>query len=149
MKTGRPTLYREEFIDEVDKYLAICVDEEKEFHKTRGTNSNTYERIVKVNLPMIEGFAEYLGVSKVSLYEWEGLYKEFSNALDKIRLANHNALTRGTLSGTYNPVIAKLMLSHNHGYKEKTDVTTNDQPITALSAEDREALENAKRLLNG
>lgn len=149
MKTGRPTLYKKNFVYEVDKYLAFCVDEEKEFHKTRGTNSNTYERIVNVNLPMIEGFAEYLGVSKKSLYEWEGLYPEFSHALDKIRLANHNALIRGSLSGTYNPVIGKLMLSHNHGYKEKTDVTTNDQAITALSAEDREALETAKKLLNG
>jgi hypothetical protein len=82
-----------------------------------------------VNLPSIEGFAEFLRVSKDSLYEWKKLYKDFSDALDEIMVKQHNALVSGGLSGTYSPVIAKLLLSSNHGYREKSDLTTDGKAL--------------------
>lgn len=129
-RTGRPTEYRNEFVDEVAKYLKKCKDKVTEFHKTRGDKSDSYERIVEVNLPTIEGFSEYIGVSKDSLYEWKSLYQDFSDALDEIIVKQHNALVSGGLSGTYSPVIAKLLLSSNHGYKEKSDVTSDGKALT-------------------
>lgn len=133
MKKGRPTEYKEEYIDKVDEYLEQCQEKYEEFHKTRGEKSDTYERIVKVNLPTIEGFSDFIDVNKSSLYEWEGQHTEFSDALNKIRRKQHERLVEGGLSGTYSPVITKLMLSNNHGYKEKTDVTTNDEKIEPIS----------------
>lgn len=126
---ARPSEYKEEYIAKVDEYLSTRTDEETEYHKTRGEKSDGYDRIIKVKLPTIEGFARFLDVNKTSLYEWEKIHPEFSNALDKIRIEQQNRLIDKGLSGDYNPVIAKLILSANHGMKEKTDVTTDGKAL--------------------
>jgi hypothetical protein len=119
------TEYKEEYIDEVDNYLNQCGEEEDIFHKTRGDNTNGFERVWKVDLPKIEGFAYYLGVHKDTIYKWEKENPKFSDALEKIRLKQHNMLVDGALSGRYNSTISKLMLSSNHGYKEKSETDNN------------------------
>lgn len=131
-KRGRPTKYYDGLIAKVDEYLATCVDTEREFHKTRGEKSDTYERIKQVNLPKIEGFSSYIDVHVDTINQWEKDYPIFSEALDKIRKEQHNRLIDGAISGEYNPVIAKLMLSSNHGYSEKSrvDHTTKDEKIS-------------------
>lgn len=138
MKLGRPTKYTDEMPAKVDEYLAECKVWWDEFHKTRGEKSDTYERVINVKLPMVEGFAEYIDVTKSTLYEWAKEHKDFSNALDRIIRQQHNMLAQGGVAGYFNPVITKLMLSNNHGYKEKTDVTTNGKalpaPIISLDA---------------
>lgn len=126
---ARPREYKKEYIKKVDEYLLTCGDKVDEYHKTRGDRSNTFERIVNVNLPKIEGFAQYINVSKNTLYEWAKIYPLFSDALDKIMVAQHNMLADGGVSGRYNPVITKLMLSHNHSYREKTDMTTDGKEL--------------------
>ncbi len=118
---GRPLEYKHEYVDKVYEYLELKNDEEIEFHKTRGENTNSYERIVKVDLPTKEDFALFIGVNKSSLYEWEALSPEFSIALDLITVHQRGKLINGGLSGTYNPTIAKLLLSANHGMKEKNE----------------------------
>lgn len=126
---GRPLKYTPDFIEKVDEYLALCVDEETEFWRTRGEKSDSYERILKVNLPKIEGFAEYIDVSLETINVWEKEYKDFSEAIHKIRKAQHNRLVDNALAGNYSPVIAKLMLSSNHGYREKSDLTSDGKEL--------------------
>ena len=74
MAGGRPTKYEERFIQEVDTYLDTCVDVETERVKTSGDKSTGYELGVSVNLPMIEGFAQFIGVHKDTLTTWEKEY---------------------------------------------------------------------------
>lgn len=127
-KWGRPTKYQEYFINKVDEYLASCVDWYKEVLKTRQMIDDdgkikeviTNESVKKVSLPTIEWFAMYLNVNKTSLYEWSKEYPLFSNALDKITSEQKKRVLENWLSGDYNPTIAKLILSHNHGMKETT-----------------------------
>lgn len=128
-RTGRPTDYSPTFIAKVDEYLEECKDDEEEFWKTRGEKSDSYDRILKVNLPSIEGFSLYLGVNRSSIYEWEKLYPEFSNTLDKIRVEQQRRLVDKGLSGEYNSTIAKLILSSNHGMRERTDITSGDEKL--------------------
>lgn len=115
-KEGRPTKYREEFIDKVDEYILNCKD-------TLGKKS------INVNLPMIEGFARYIDVSKRSIYEWKDKYPEFSHALEKIEIEQKKRLIEMGLANVYNSAIAKLVLSANHGMKERSDMTSDDKPI--------------------
>ena len=120
----RPTKYTEDMISKVDEYIEQCRDIETTFHKTMWNKSDSYDRILKVNLPSIEWFALYLNVVKSSIYEWAKEYLEFSNALEKISTAQKKRLIEEWLAGNYNPTIAKLVLSANHGMKE-TSVQEN------------------------
>lgn len=126
---GRPPEYKVEYIKKVDEYLDLHQDEEVQIVKQSSEKYEMFDNKLKVDLPTIEGFALFLGVNKTSLYEWEKIHQEFSNALTKIRTEQHNRLLNNGLSGDYNSTIAKLILSSNHGYKEKTDITTNDKDI--------------------
>lgn len=124
MPAGRPTEYKEEYISKVDEYLELHQD----------TDLLTK---VKVRLPTIEGFARFIDVNKTSLYEWEKIHDEFSNALDKIRIEQQERLINSGLSGDYNSTIAKLILSSNHGMREKTDtdVTSKGEKVVFMPPE--------------
>lgn len=115
---GRPSEYKPEYEQRVDDYLDENQDEILENGK------------IDVRLPTIEGFARSLGVNKTSLYEWEKKHPKFSNALDKIRVEQQERLLNRGLSGDYNSTIAKLVLSANHGMREKSDMTTDDKPLS-------------------
>lgn len=117
---GRPTKYKDEYVDQAEVYLMECEDTLTERGK------------LQVKLPTVEGFARFLGVNKTSLYEWEKKHDIFSNALDKIRIEQQQRLINMGLSGDYNPTIAKLVLSSNHGMSEKTetDLTSGGEKIT-------------------
>lgn len=123
MRTGRPSEYDPTFCDRAEEFLMIREDEYDESNR------------LNVKLPTLEGFAMYIGVSKRVMYEWEQKYPDFMHALDKIRTEQHDRLTAKGLSGQYNATIAKLMLSSNHGYKEKTetDMTSKGEQITGIN----------------
>jgi DNA-packaging protein gp3 len=120
MSAGRPTEYKPEYCEQAEVYLMDSEDTLTERGK------------LQVKLPTTDGFARFLGVARSSLYLWEKSHPEFSDALDKIRNEQQERLLNMGLSGDYNPTIAKLVLSSNHGMREKTetDVTTGGDKIT-------------------
>lgn len=117
MSAGRPTEYKPEYCEQVEVYLMECEDTLTERGK------------LQVKLPTTDGFARFLGVARSSLYLWEKAHPEFSDALDKVRNEQQERLLNMGLSGDYNPTIAKLVLSSNHGMKERSDQTTNDKEL--------------------
>lgn len=133
-RTGRPIEYTEDIITKTNEYIDECVDEYEDYHKTRGEKSDSYDRIVRVKLPTIEGLAVYLDVARSTIYEWEKTYKDFSDTLERLKAIQAERLLNNTLSGDYNPMIAKLILN-KHGYKEesKTDITSNGNTIDGFN----------------
>ena len=131
---GRPTDYTEKITTRAQKYLDGCVDSIEEYHKTRGEKSDSYERIVRVKIPTIEGLASYLKISKDTVYAWEKIHKEFSYVIDDLRSTQADRLINNGMSGDYNPTIAKVLLT-KHGYREGIDKTTNykDLPTPILN----------------
>jgi hypothetical protein len=127
---GRPSEYDPSYIAKADEYLALCVDEEFDWTKTDGDKTTSYEHRVRVKLPTIEGFARFLNVSRKSLYNWAEEHEDFLHTLEKIEVEQKERLIKYGLSGDYNPTIAKLILSANHNMREKSDMTSNDKPIT-------------------
>lgn len=138
-KMGRPTKYLKKYVDEAYDYLARCEDIENEFHKTRGIKSDSYERIITVQLPTIEGFALYLNTSVKTLYNWADDHPDFLQALEDIKTKQKERLMEKGLSGEYNSTIAKLILSSNHGMREKSEVAVEQQ----ISPEARELAQSA------
>ena len=136
-KMGRPTDYKEEFIEKVDEYLEDNQDSYDSFVKqTNGEKGyEIFDRGLKVKLPTIEGFALFIGVSKRVLYEWEQKHDDFMHALDKIRTEQQQRLINSGLSKEYSSTIAKLILSSNHNMVEKTQAdVTHNMPEPLLNA---------------
>lgn len=127
---GRPTKYEGDItVQKAYDYLNSCVDTESEFHKTRGTSSDTFERVLDVKLPMVEGLSSYLGVNIDTINEWTKKYPEFSGAVEDLKKEQKRKLAEGGISGKYNASMAKFILSANHGMREGKDVTTNGKDI--------------------
>ena len=82
-----------------------------------------------MKLPTIEGWSLYLDVHKDTIFEWNKKYPAFSDSLNKLKAEQAQRVLENGLAGTYNPVIAKLILSNNHGYRDKQDVTTNGKEL--------------------
>ena len=132
MITGRPTEYKEEYISKVDEYLESHKDEEVRVVKQSSEKYEMFDNKLKVKLPTIDGFARFINVPRRTVYDWRDKYPEFSHSLDKIVTEQQERLINSGLSGDYNSTIAKLILSSNHGMREKseTDLTTKGEALT-------------------
>jgi hypothetical protein len=128
---GRPTKYQGALtVAKAKEYLQQCIDEELEFHKTRGEKSDSYERRIKVNLPSKEGLALYLKVSLNTITYWEETYPEFLQIIQEIHVEQRKRLIEGGISGEYNPVITKLLLSATHGVRESSEIKVTHETLT-------------------
>lgn len=135
MPAGRITDYSPKYVTEADNYLATRTDSSYIFTKTEGNTSSSFEEKVKAKLPTIEGFAQYINISRKTLYNWEKDHPEFAAALEKIRAEQFQRLIDSGLDGTYNPTIAKLILSSNHGMVERIDETSKGETVNNFSDE--------------
>lgn len=122
---ARPTILTKELKERARLYIEECEDEEDEYHKTRGEKSDSYDRLVKVKLPTVEGLALFLGVARSTLYEWKESDEEFSDIIDILLQKQADTLINKGLSGDYNPTIAKVLLT-KHGYRDGTELTGKD-----------------------
>lgn len=132
-KIGRPTKYKKDFCNKVDDYLKKCVDIRN-------------KKILKVNLPTLEGFAGFIGVSRSTLFEWKTRHEDFSDSLDKILLKQKIRLINKGLSGEYNAAIVKLILSANHNMLEKNESKTEYHYRPYKDLTDEELMEELEEL---
>ena len=125
---ARPTDYNEEVLVRAREYISKCQDEIEEYHKTRGEKSDTFDRLVRVKLPTIEGLAVHLQISRDTVYAWKEAHKEFSYIIEELQSIQADRLLNSGLSGDYNPTIAKVLLT-KHGYVDKQDITSDGKAI--------------------
>lgn len=111
---GRRTKYSSSLLNEVDKYLESATKENQ-------------------HLPKIESLAVHLGVVRKTLYNWAKKHKEFDRILEYIKLLQEERLIDDGIYGgkEINASIVKLILSNNHGYRDKSDITTDNKPINS------------------
>ena len=105
---GRPTIYKPEIINELNKYLAEAIPQ-------------------NMKIPTVEGIALRLGINKDTLYAWAKKHKEFSVALEQLKMKQKEALTEiGIFGGKeINATIVALLLKVNHDMIEvnRTELT--------------------------
>lgn len=127
-RIGRPTKYNPDIVKKTYEYINSCVDVYYNYQKGFGS-TDTFERRVSAQFPTREGLSLLLSIHVDTLIEWEKIYKPFSEALCFLDQKQKEMIIRGSMNGDYNPMIAKLVLSANHGMKERTDVTSDDKPL--------------------
>lgn len=121
---GRPTKYDDSFIDKVEEYLKQAIDK----YEMVMIGDKMVSQLV-VNLPSIEGFCIWADIGISTLYLWKEKYPDFMEALRDIETAQKNVIMQKGISGQYNSTIGKLILSSNHGMRERNDLTSDDKPI--------------------
>jgi hypothetical protein len=121
-KSGRPTKLNQELIDLAAKYLKK--------HDNFGAKSM---------LPTVERLSIILNVNRDTLYAWDALPEEektplhvaFSDIFMRLKAVQADKLLQMGLTGRYNPVITKLMLTkHDYTDKTQTDLTTNGKELS-------------------
>lgn len=139
---ARPTEYNEEILTKCREYLDSCEDTEEDYTTSTGMKSESFQRLVRVKIPTIEGLAVFLKINKTTIYEWESKHEEFSNVIGELRSIQAERLINKGLSGDYNPTIAKVLLT-KHGYRDAvdTDITSKGEK---LEASDPKAIALAK-----
>ena len=118
VQLGRPTQYKESYSDlaTVNRYI----DEATENGK----------------LPSIVGYALYIGqASERNLYIWRDNFPAMAEAMDYIKSVQQETLINNGLLKQYDATITKLLLSHNHGMRDKQDITTNGEAMTSIGVQ--------------
>jgi hypothetical protein len=147
-EVGRPSLYSAKILKQAEAYLANCVDKFDEVVKNTNVEGDpiSYRRRLVVNLPSVAGLAVYLKIARSTIYKWAEAHPEFSDILERILAEQEKRLIENGLSGDYAATIAKLALG-KHGYKDTSDITSNNEPISALTASDRAAIDKLHDVL--
>lgn len=118
---GRPSEYDPAFVAKVEEYIASCQDD---------AHGN-------VNLPKREGLAKFFLVTRQTLDNWSKEHPDFFDALERLDAEQKERLIDRSLSSRYNPTIAKLLLSANHGMAEKTESKDTLKAEVTLSSADK------------
>ncbi len=83
-----------------------------------------------------EAFAGSIGVSKQTLYDWMKAHEEF---LDAVHIGEMKSLLwwerrgiKGMSEGKdFSPIPWKFGIANRHGWKDKSDVTSDDKQVVA------------------
>jgi len=131
---GRPTKYTKDIGKKTDEYIEACEDEYKRWTSLKSLEKGyeKYSQRLKVNLPTVAGLALHLKISRETVYDWASKNQDFSDKVKDILSKQERVLMEKGLSGEYNPMIAKLLLSSTHGHRERSDMTSDDKPIGQL-----------------
>jgi len=126
-RPGRPTILTVDLLKQAKKYLDGCKDSIEQYVRQENPEKGYImygERLV-ARLPNIAGFARYLGISRVTVYDWAEKNKEFSYIVEDILAEQEQRLLLNGITGTYNSSISKLLLS-KHGYADRSELTGKD-----------------------
>lgn len=76
--------------------------------------------------PTFEGFANIIGVTRATVYNWSQEYPAFAKVYEAAKDRQKELLCIGALSGAYNAQFAKFFATNENGMKEKIET---DQKI--------------------
>lgn len=126
-KLGRPTKYKEEYIEELLKYFDIDPTIEKT--KTISTKNGTEisEPIEwSATLPTIEGFCREIKINKDTFYNWVKEYKDFNDAYKRARDMQSYIFQTNALKGLYNPSFSIFWAKNCMSWVDRQEVETKN-----------------------
>jgi len=117
MRTGRPTKYSKRIIEKANEYL------------------KTYKEKGDV-IPTVAALSIELKINRETLYAWASKHSDFSNIMTELKNVQERELINGSVNGSMNSTIAKLIL-HKHDYSERQQIdhTTKGESIQGVTRE--------------
>jgi len=126
MPAGRPTSCTPEIIEKAIAYIGLDPE----------SNYESYDHAI----PSIVGMCRILNRGRSTLYEWaDGKDNEFTDILAACNELQEFATINGTLKGTLNATIGKLILG-KHGYHDKQEIESKGSLIVQMEEPDVETL---------
>ena|SRR3990167_2788660 len=114
---GRPSSMTPEILKKAGKYLEWCEKNPLEGNKKMP------------RLPSLAGLTRFLNVSRESIRNWANGHEDFNTIFESVKVEQEKMLIEYGLFGKCNSLMAKFMLSAQHGYREKTDLTSNGRAL--------------------
>lgn len=156
---GRPTVYRDEFVDMILAFFRIDVERSVEVTKAdKEGKPMTVTETVLNRFPTLERFADSIGVTRQTLHDWSVAtekdgktlkHPEFSYAYARSRDLQSALLQEGGLGGQYESRLATLALKNIAGWREQVDAQVTTAVTTATTDElnevYRQGIERAAR----
>ena len=126
---NRSTYVENDVLPKVKEYIDSC----KDTFEVKSIGQKVYEEKT-VRLPTAYGLAKHLDISVKTLGRWRAKYENFGEAVEDMLGLQGDKLINNGLSGKYNPVITKLMLSTNHGMTERVnnDLTSGGKELSGI-----------------
>ena len=138
-KVGRPTKYDPKYVQEIIDFFNV--EAVRESIKTITTKNGTTieeEHFIPNPMPFFVDFADKIGVSVDTLWEWangkdeEGDLKhpEFTEAYARVKKYQERHLVNNALLNNYNAGFASLVAKNWLGWKDKSEVeSTGEQTL--------------------
>jgi len=128
---GRPTIYKKEYVGELLKYFNVDPSFEVpvDFYDKQGNIKKSTVTFVANDLPTLAGFASKIGVHRETLNNWGEEHEEFFDAIKRAKDFQENILVSNALGSRYNPAFSIFFAKNNLGWKDRSDITTDDEPI--------------------
>ncbi|PWF55093.1 terminase small subunit [Massilia glaciei] len=155
---GRPTDYRDEFIDEIVSYFDIPVESVVDVDVADRDGRTVTEKKVVINtFPTVTRFASSIGVTRGTLHDWataknpDGTLRrpEFSYAYTRAKDLQDALLVEGGLSGRYEGRFAVFAAKNLIGWRDQiettAEITVTGATVELLDQLYREGMEAAAR----
>ena len=125
-KVGRPTKYRDEFVDMLLEFFSQSPTREVTVKDAKG--NETVQELPGV-FPTLARFAVNIGVTTETLHDWataknpDGSHRhsEFSYAYKKAKNLQEANLVEGTMKGAYNSTFAIFTAKNVLGWRDKIE----------------------------
>lgn len=134
-RTGRPTLYKPEYAEQLIKYFNIpSTTVIKDDDGTVSLASNGKALQIAAEFPTKAGFACEIGVHRDTLHEWANAtlddnktkkHPDFSDAYNMAELYQENILVQNGLTGRYNAAFTIFAAKNIIGYRDKQEVAVS------------------------
>ena len=129
---GRPTKYRPEYCEEIIEYFERPPQriEYKREYNHDGSIKKEEPITLGAEFPSLAGFAAKIGVDKLTLLRWKDEHKEFCSAYTRAKEIQENIWLINGMGGQYNSQFAQFFGKNCLGYKDKQDITIDqDKPF--------------------
>lgn len=155
---GRPTDYRDEYVDKIVSYFDIPVESVIDVDVAdRGGRTVTEKKVVINTFPTVTRFASSIGVTRGTLHDWataknsDGTLRrpEFSYAYTRAKDLQEALLVEGGLSGRYEGRFAVFAAKNLIGWRDQiettAEITMTGATVELLDQLYREGMEAAAR----